>query len=224
MKAPQKLWGPFYLILCSVPSAGLGTGYFLLGAMLCTLASGFFCSSLCSVPSAGSGTGYFLLGAALCTLASGYFLLISALCTLHRLGHWVFPAGCCALCPRLWVFLLISVLCTLRLLEHWVFPAGCCALCPRLWVFSAHLCALYPPSARALGISCWVPRFVPSPLGVFCSSLCSMPSAGSGTGYFLLNAVLCTLASGYLKSRLASHTPPLRAQAACYSWAITKIL
>ena len=152
-------------------------------------------------------------------------------------------------------FLFNLVLCTLCLLEHWVFPAGCRALHPRLWVFSAHFCALYPPSARALGISCWVlcfvpsplgfsahlcalyppPTralgiscrtlcFVPSPLGVFCSSLCSMPSAGLGTGYFLLNAVLCTLASGYLKSRLASHTPPLRAQAACYSWAITKIL
>ena len=183
-------------------------------------------------------------------------------------------------------FLFNLVLCTLRLLEHWVFPAGCRALHPRLWVFSAHFYALYPPSARALGISCWVLCFAPSPLGTFCSFLRSVPSAYSSTGYFLLNAVLCTLASGffcsflcsvpsaysgtgyfllgavlcalasgffcsflrsvpsaglgtgyfllgavlcalasgYLKSRLASHTPPLRAQAACYSWAITKIL
>ena len=152
------------------------------------------------------------------------FLLISALCTLCLLGHWVFPAGRCTLCPRLWVFLLISVLCTLCLLEHWVFPTGCRALHPRLWVFSAHFCALYPPPTRALGISCWVPCFVPSPLGTFCSFLRSVPSASSGTGYFLLDAALCALASGYLKSRLASHTPPLRAQAARYSWAITKIL
>ena len=154
----------------------------------------------------------------------GPFLFNLVLYALRRLEHWVFPAGFRALHPRLWVFLLISALCTLCLLEHWVFPAGRCTLHPRLWVFSAHLCALYPPSARALGISCWVLCFVPSPLGVFCSSLCSVPSAGSGTGYFLLGAALCTLASGYLKSRLASHTPPLRAQAARYSWAITKIL
>ena len=94
-------------------------------------------------------------------------------------------------------FLFNLALCTLCLLGHWVFPTGCRALHPRLWVFSAHLCALYPPPARALGISYWVPRFAPSPLGIFCSSLCSVPSACSGTGYFLLGAALCTLASGY---------------------------
>ena len=154
----------------------------------------------------------------------GPFLFNLVLCTLHRLGHWVFPAGCCALCPRLWVF--SAHFCAL-------YPLPTRALGISYWVpcfapsplgFSAHICALYPPSARALGISYWVPRFAPSPLGIFCSFLRSVPSAYSSTGYFLLNAVLCTLASGYLKSRLASHTPPLRAQAARYSWAITKIL
>ena len=162
--APSPLgFSAHFCALYPLPTRALGISYWV--PRFAPSPLGIFCSSLCSVPSIGSGTGYFLLGAVLCTLASGFFcsFLRSVPSAYSGTGYFLLGAVLCALASG--YFLLISVLCTLHQLGHWVFPAGRCALHPRLWVFSAHFCALCPPPAWALGISCWVLCFVPSPLG-----------------------------------------------------------